>query len=171
MVEKEKEIILVDSKDRPLGTGKKIRVHREGRLHRSFSILIFNSQGELLLQKRAKEKYHSPGLWSNACCSHPRPGLNLILEARKRLQEEMGIDCELKEVFSFQYKKRLGDMIENEFDHVLKGIFDGRPEPNPDEVEDWRWAKLSSLKKEVKEHPENFTYWFKLILKNINKIN
>lgn len=82
----------------------------------------------------------------------------------------MGIDCELKEVFSFQYKKKLGDMIENELDHVLKGVFSGRPEPNPEEVRNWRWVKISDLKKEVRGHPENFTYWFKLILKNINKI-
>ena len=159
-----RKVILVDEKDNPLGTGEKLKTHREGKLHRAFSIFVFNSKGELLLQKRAKGKYHSGGLWTNACCSHPEPGRNLKAEAEKRLQEEMGFTCDLKEISSFIYKADLGGLIEHEFDHVFLGKFDGNPKPDNREAEDWKWISLTELKQDIKDNPDKYTYWFKVIL-------
>jgi len=158
------DVIIVDKNDNQIGTEEKIAAHRKGLLHRCFSIFLFNSKGELLLQKRAKGKYHSGGLWSNTCCSHPRPNKNLKKEAQRRLKEEMGIEVDLKEIFTFIYKAKLGDLIEYEFDHVFFGEFDGNPKPNPEEAEDWKWIKTEKLKKDVKENPDKYTHWFKLIL-------
>ncbi|MDO8601161.1 MAG: isopentenyl-diphosphate Delta-isomerase [bacterium] len=158
------EVILVDKKDNIVGVGEKLKVHREGKLHRCFSIFIFNKKGEMLLQKRAKSKYHSGGLWSNACCSHPRSDKKTEDEARKRLKEEMGISCKLKEVFSFIYKANLGNLIEHEFDHVFRGKFDGNPSPDEKEADGWKWISLKDLKEDVKENPEKYTAWFKIIL-------
>jgi len=164
---KKEEIILVDEKDNEVGVGKKLKVHREGKLHRAFSIFIFKSKGDLLLQKRASGKYHSSGLWTNTCCSHPRPNELLAKAAHRRLREEMGIDCELKEIFSFVYKANLGDLTEYEFDHVFIGKFDGNPILNEEESEDWKRMKPEELKVDVKENPEKYTYWFKLILDRV----
>ncbi len=164
-----REIILVDEEDNKIGTGEKMKVHQQGKLHRSFSIFIFNSQGELLLQKRASTKYHSAGLWSNTCCSHPRPNKNLIQEVKRRLKEEMGIDCALKEIFSFVYRTDFGNLIEYEFDHVFVGKFDGSPKINKREAEDWQWINPRDLKKDIKQHPENYAYWFKKILREVLK--
>ena len=164
------KVILVDEKDNEIGIEEKIKVHREGKLHRSFSIFIFNRKGELLIQKRAKSKYHSPGLWSNTCCSHPRPTKNLEDEVKKRLKEEMGIvKCGLKEVFNFIYNVKTGDLIEHEFDHVFLGTFDGKPKPNPKEAEDWKWINKKELKKDIKENPGKYTAWFKIILDKVLK--
>ncbi len=165
------EIILVDEKDNEVGTGEKLEVHRSGKLHRAFSIFIFNSRGETLLQKRAKTKYHSAGLWSNSCCSHPRPNQNLEEEARKRLREEMGISCDLKEIFSFLFRANLGNLIEHEVDHVFIGRFDGRPEPNEREAEDWKWINPGELTRDVKENPGKYTHWFKIALDRALKEN
>ena len=159
-----KEVILVDKKDNQVGTGEKLEIHQEGKLHRAFSIFIFNSKGELLLQRRAGRKYHSGGLWTNTCCSHPDPGESLGKTARRRLKEEMGIDCDLREIFSFIYKAKLGNVIEHEFDHVFWGKFDGSPKINLEEAEDWKWIEPKELKKDIKKHPENYTFWFKMIL-------
>lgn len=166
------EIILVDENDKKIGAGEKLQVHREGKLHRAFSVFIFNKKGELLLQKRVKSKYHSPGLWSNTCCSHPRPGKNIRKEAEKRLQEEMGFICPLKEVFVFHYKAELKTphtraktkLIENEIDHVFIGKFNGAPKSNPKEAEGWRWLAPGQLKKDIKQNPQNYTPWLKKIL-------
>jgi len=158
---------LVDKNDRILGKAEKMAVHKQGKLHRCFSIFIFNSKDELLLQKRAASKYHSPGLWSNTCCSHPRPGKKLLAEARKRLKEEMGFTCPLKEQFSFVYRVELGDLIEYEVDHVLTGRFDGAPKPNKDEADDWQWRDVGTLKKDIKKYPEKYTYWFKKVLNKV----
>lgn len=166
MVEK---VILVNEKDKPIGIGEKLKVHRQGKLHRSFSILIFNSKGEMLIQKRAEKKYHSPGLWSNSCCSHPRPNETLIEAAKRRLKEEMGVESDLNEIFSFKYLAKVGNLIENEFDHVFLGKFDGNLIVNKEEIEDWRWISLEELKKEMKENPEKYTIWFKLILDHAKK--
>jgi len=160
------ELIVVDQKDNQIGTEEKLSVHQKGQLHRAFSILIFNSQGEMLLQKRASSKYHSGGLWTNACCSHPRAGEDLLSSANIRLKEEMGFTAELKEVFSFIYMVKLGDLFEHEFDHVFIGKFGKEPKPNQEEAEDWKWIKINDLKKDILEHPDNYTYWFKLILNN-----
>ncbi len=160
----ENEIVLVDKKDREIGSFGKLRTHKEGKLHRAFSIFIFNSKGEMLLQKRAKSKYHSSGLWTNSCCSHPQPGESTAQAARRRLKEEMGIECDLKEVSSFVYKAKVGDLIEHEFLHVFLGKFDGCPNPNKKEVADWRWQNKKELKKDIKENPDKYTVWFRIIL-------
>lgn len=165
-----KKVILVDEKDREIGWEEKIKVHKDGKLHRAFSIFIFNSKGEILLQKRAETKHHSPGLWTNTCCSHPTPGKNLIDEATRRLKEEMGIESNLREIFSFIYKSNWGDLTEYEFDHVFVGKFDGTPALNKEEAEDWKWIKPEELKRDIKESPEKYTYWFKLILDRVLKI-
>ena len=163
------EVILVGEQDNQIGEEEKIKAHKEAKLHRAFSVLVFNRKGELLLQKRAKTKYHSPGLWTNTCCSHPRPGEDLIKEARKRLEEEMGFECSLKESFSFIYKAKLGDLTEHEFDHVLLGKFSGKPKPNKEEVGDWKWMNFNDLEKDIKQNPEKYTPWFKIILKEVRE--
>lgn len=163
------EVILVDKKDREIGKEEKIKVHREGKLHRCFSIFIFNSKGELLIQQRAKSKYHSALLWSNTCCSHPRPNEILIKAAKRRLKEEMGIECDLKEIFSFIYKAKVGNLIEHEFNHVFFGNFDGDSISNPAEVENWQWISLKELKKDIRKNPKKYTPWFKIILKRLWK--
>jgi len=158
-------VIIVDENDKEIGTEEKIKAHKEEKLHRSFSIFIFNSKGELLIQQRAKTKYHSGGLWSNSCCSHPRPGETLNEAAHRRLKEEMGFDCKLKEVFSFIYKIKFdNDLSEHEYNHIFTGSFSGNPEPNSEEVEDWKWIDMINLKKDIRENPEKYTYWFKLII-------
>lgn len=163
------EVVLVDKKDNQVGKGEKLKIHQEGKLHRAFSIFIFNSKGKLLLQKRAKGKYHSSGLWSNTCCSHPKPNQDLKNEAKRRLKEEMGIECDLREIFSFIYGKDFGDLTEHEFDHVFIGKSDGGPKPNPEEAEDWKWITPEDLRRDVKENPEKYTFWFKLILNKVIK--
>ncbi len=159
------KVILVDKADKKIGLEEKIKAHLRGKLHRAFSVFIFNKKGELLIQKRAKSKYHSGGLWANTCCSHPRPGENLKKTAKSRLKEEMGIYPSLKEVFSLVYKAKVGNLIEYEFDHIFFGRFDGEPKPNKKEVEDWKWISLEELKRDIKENPEKYAAWFKIILK------
>ena len=156
------EVILVDENDEEVGTEEKIKTHREGKLHRAFSIFVFNPKGELLLQRRAKIKYHSGGLWTNTCCSHPSPGETLEEAVHRRLKEEMGFDCELEEIFSFTYQVKFdNDLFENEYDHVFIGKFDGEPTPNPEEVDEWKWIDLEELKKDIQENPDSYTYWLK----------
>lgn len=169
MSNEETEVVLVDKNDSVLGRAEKMAAHKQGRLHRCFSIFLFNNRGEVLLQKRAENKYHSPGLWSNTCCSHPRPGKALLQEAKRRLKQEMGIETELKEVFTFIYKTKVGALIEHEFDHVFFGRFDGSPKPNPEEVADWRWTSLPALKKDIKKHPRKYTTWLKIVLPAVIK--
>lgn len=155
-------IILVDEKDKEIGTEFKMKVHKEGKLHRAFSIFVFDAQKNLLLQKRASQKYHSGGLWSNTCCSHPRVGETLDGAAHRRLKEEMGFDCMLQKIFSFIYKVNLGDgLTEHEFDYVLAGSFDGRPQINAQEVEDFKWVSLEFLSCDIKNNPDKYTYWLK----------
>jgi len=163
------EVVLVDKQDNQIGKEEKIKAHKEAKLHRAFSILVFNRKGDWLLQKRAKTKYHSPGLWTNTCCSHPRPNKDLMEEAKKRLKEEMGFGCPLKESFSFIYKAKVGDLTEYEFDHVLLGEFSGNPCPNKEEADDWKWISLRELEKDIKENPQNYTPWFKIIFNKVYK--
>lgn len=159
------ELILVDENDEQIGTGEKLQVHREGRLHRAFSIFVFDSMGRVLLQKRAESKYHSGGLWSNTCCGHPRPGETIEEAARRRLREEMNFDCELRLHSSFIYRAELdNDLIEWEFDHILIGTYDDDPAPNRLEADDWRWIGMNELKAEAAKRPESFTYWLKAAL-------
>lgn len=159
------DILLVDEDNNPVGTGEKMDVHRRGLLHRSFSILIYNSKREMLLQRRAGAKYHCPGLWSNACCSHPRPGEHLLLAAIRRLKEEMGIKISLKEMgVEFVYKVKIGDLIEHEYNHLFYGQFDGAPKINPQEADDWKWMAFADLREDMKSNPETYTPWFRLII-------
>jgi isopentenyl-diphosphate Delta-isomerase len=163
-------VILVNESDNQIGTQEKIEAHEQANLHRAFSIFIFNTTGEMLLQQRAKEKYHSGGLWTNACCSHPRPGEETINAAHRRLKEEMGFDCELQEAFHFIYKTKFDHgLTEHELDHVFIGQYEGKIFPNPDEVEDYKWINLESLKKEMEEKPELFTSWFKIAFDEVLK--
>lgn len=158
-------VILVDDQDNAIGTMEKMEAHRKGILHRAFSILIFNSKGEVLLQKRSKNKYHSGGLWTNACCSHPMPGESILEATRKRLKHEMGIELQPQFTYKFVYHIQLDkELIEHEYDHVYIGIFDGTPVVNTEEVEDWKFISVQTLRHELKQHPESYTEWFKLIM-------
>ncbi len=160
----EKRIILVNEKDEVIGDEEKLKAHLAGLLHRCISIFIFNSKGEMLLQKRAKSKYHSGGLWTNAVCGHQNPGEENDPAAHRCLKEEMGFDCSMKEIFTFTYQADLDHGIrEHEFDHVFLGVFDGEVKPNPEEAEDFKWVSAEWLREDVKKNPDNYTYWFKLV--------
>jgi isopentenyl-diphosphate Delta-isomerase len=163
-------VILVDENDAPLGTMEKMEAHEKGVLHRAFSVFIFNSNGEMLLQQRALSKYHSGGLWSNTCCSHPREGEATIEAAHRRLQEEMGFDCEIKKAFDFIYKKELDKgLIEHEFDHVFTGEFEGEFRFNPNEVNAVVYKSVQEVLGGVAQNPENYTEWFKICLSEVVK--
>ena len=158
-------LITVDEQDRETGRVDKITAHRNGILHRAFSIFVFDEDDRLLLQRRAWGKYHSGGLWSNTCCSHPRAGASLLDSAHRRLREEMGFDCGLEAVFGFVYRATLdGGLVEHEFDHVIVGRFQGTPVPDASEVEDWKWDNLPAIQAQLAENPAAFTAWFKLAL-------
>lgn len=158
-------VILVDTEDNELGTMEKMEAHQKGLLHRAFSVLLFDRSGKVLLQKRAKNKYHSSGLWTNTCCSHPLPGEPLEDAASRRLKEEMGIDVRPDFSYSFIYKAELDqNLTEHELDHVFVGIFDGPPQINKKEVEDWKYVDLQWLREDMLTHPEDYTVWFKLIV-------
>ncbi len=160
-------VILVDEHDAELGTMEKLEAHQRGLLHRAFSIILFNSKGELLLQKRALKKYHSGGLWTNTCCSHPLPSENLMLATKRKLGQEMGIHLQPQFAFKFIYKAKLdNELMEHECDHVFIGHFDGAPLLNPDEAMDWRYESLSSLRSSIKKKPAIFSCWFKMILEH-----
>lgn len=162
------DIILVDEQDNQIGTGEKLAVHRAGLLHRCFSIFVFNSKGQLLLQKRAQGKYHSGGLWTNTACSHPRPGESNAAGAERRLKQEMGIAITLEEEFTFTYRAEFDNgIIEHEFDHVFFGTFDGEPIPDPEESEDWKWVALDWLKNDIEQHPDHYTVWLKACLSQV----
>jgi isopentenyl-diphosphate delta-isomerase len=159
------QVVLVDNRDCTLGSEEKMRAHRLGKLHRAFSIFVFNSAKELLLQRRAHIKYHSGGLWSNTCCGHPRPGETINAAATRRLREEMGFICDLQECFNFLYRAKLDHaLIEHEFDHVLLGRFSGAPAPDPTEVSEFRWMSLDRLRDAVATRPNDFTYWLRAAL-------
>ena len=156
-------VILVDENDQPIGQMEKQAAHVTPHLHRAFSVFVFNSKGELLLQQRAFSKYHSPGLWTNTCCSHPRAGETTLEAASRRLMEEMGIVCDLREVYTFIYKAPVGQgLTEHEFDHVLIGRSDAIPNLNAEEVASWKYMSLDDLKEDLLLHPEHYTEWFKI---------
>ena len=162
------QIVLVDKNDRTIGFKEKLRTQLEGDLHRALSIFIFDSAGNLLIQKRAMAKYHSGSLWSNTCCSHPRPGETIEDAAHRRLREEMGFDCRLKEVFSFIYKAKVNnDLTEHEYDHVLIGRFDGEPNPNANEVDEWKWVQIEDLKSGIEKNPNYYTSWLVISLDQV----
>jgi isopentenyl-diphosphate delta-isomerase len=164
-------VLLVDEQDNEIGVMEKLQAHQEALLHRAISIFVFNDQNELLLQQRAAEKYHSPLLWTNTCCSHPRPGELLLDAAYRRLREEMNMECALSFEFSFTYKAVLEDgLTEHEFDHVFFGHSNRLPVPNPEEVADWKYLSLEQIDAEILARPEAYTAWFKIMLAQIKSI-
>lgn len=163
----DEQVILVDEKDNVIGFQEKFNAHLKGNLHRAFSVFVFDGAGNLLLQKRARGKYHSGSLWSNTCCGHPRPGEATLAAAHRRLLEEMGFDCELREALCLVYKAEVdNNLLEHEYDHVLVGKFQGEPLPSRDEVEDWRWVPLEQLRNETYQSPEMFTCWLTKIMQH-----
>jgi isopentenyl-diphosphate delta-isomerase len=158
-------VILVDENDNAIGSMEKMEAHRKGKLHRAFSVIIFNSKGEMLIQKRASSKYHSGGLWTNACCSHPILDEAIELTVRKRLHFEMGIESTPQFAYKFLYKVDLDHhLTEHEVDYVFKGVYDGIPTINPSEVEDSRFVSMADLSREIAANPDRYTYWFKLMI-------
>lgn len=157
------KVVLVDEKDNPRGEMEKMEAHEKAELHRAFSVFVFNKNDELMLQQRTLSKYHSPGLWTNTCCSHPRKGETPIDAGHRRMMEEMGFDCEMEKIFDFVYKAELEKgLTEHEFDHVLFGRYDEAPEINPEEVESWKWMKMEDIDVDMKAHPEKYTIWFQI---------
>ena len=163
-------LILVDEHDKSWGKLEKQLTHELGLLHRAFSVFIFNSKGELLMQQRADEKYHSGGLWTNTCCSHPRWGEELTDAVHRRLEEEMGLKCETEFSFSFIYKVELDNgLTEHEFDHVFVGVSDELPMIKKSEVKCWKYMSVDLIRRDLRFNPENYTHWFKLIFERVVK--
>ena len=161
---------MVSEKDEQLGLMGKMEAHKKAVLHRAFSVFIFNDKGELMLQQRALNKYHSPGLWTNTCCSHQRDGETNIQAGKRRLEEEMGFKCELKESFWFVYKAAFDNgLTEHELDHVMIGYYDDDPKINKEEVASYKWMLLEDVKKDIAQHPELYTEWFKIIFKEYDQ--
>jgi isopentenyl-diphosphate delta-isomerase len=166
----EEELILVDLSDNPIGYLGKTETHELGLLHRAFSVFIFNDKNELLLQQRALNKYHSGGLWTNSCCSHPRKNETTLQSAERRLMEEMGISTSLKKNFDFIYKATFDNaLIEHEFDHVFFGTYNLPPIINTDEVMDWKYESLNNIKTDMQKNPNNYTAWFKICFDEVQK--
>ncbi len=164
------EVILVDEFDNEQGKMEKMQVHREGRLHRAFSIFIFNNKGEMLLQQRALNKYHSAGLWTNACCSHPKPNEATEIAAIRRLKEELGFATQLEKIFDFTYTTSFDNgLTENEFDHVFSGIYDGEININKAEVQDICYRAIDEIESAIQSHPQKFTAWFKIAFPLVKK--
>lgn len=161
----EEKVVLVNEKDEILGLMEKLQAHENGILHRAFSVFLFNSKGEMLLQKRAAQKYHSPNQWTNACCSHPRINETYAEAAKRRLNEELGINCEISEKFHFIYKADVGQNLwEHELDHVFTGFYEGNFNLDLEEVSEVKYVSMEELDQEMKQNPEYFTEWFKIIL-------
>jgi len=166
----QEQVILVDENDRETGVMEKMDAHRKAILHRAVSVFIVNSKGEWLLQQRALGKYHSNGLWTNTCCSHPRPGESSLETAKRRLGEEMGMRAELSKIFHFIYKEPLDDeLTEYELDHVFIGVSDKEPNINTNEVLNWKYITYDELKRDIKKHPEHYTVWFLKIADRVNQ--
>ena len=164
------KVILVDKKDKEVGSMEKQEAHIKGLLHRAFSVFIFNDKNELLLQRRALKKYHSGGLWTNTCCSHPRKNETTLDAANRRLVEEMGMRCIIKKQFDFIYKAQLdNNLYEHEFDHVFFGFSNEQPQINTEEVEEYTYKTLEDIGNEIKKTPEKYTEWFKICFKEVIK--
>ncbi|MCP9201158.1 isopentenyl-diphosphate Delta-isomerase [Gramella sp. GC03-9] len=160
----QEKVILVNEKDEQIGLMEKIEAHEKALLHRAFSVFVFNDRNELMIQQRALSKYHSPGLWTNTCCSHQREGESNIEAGKRRLMEEMGFTTDLKDTISFIYKAPFDNgLTEHEYDHILVGNFEGEPNLNPDEVAAWKWVDMEELKADMKKNPQIYTEWFKII--------
>ncbi len=161
-------VILVDKDNKEIGIMEKMEAHEKGLLHRAFSIFIFNNNNELMIQRRAFHKYHSGGLWTNTCCSHPRPNEDVNNAAHRRLQEEMGFDCEINQVFDFTYKSALdNNLTEFEYDHVFIGFSEQIPNINLDEVVEWKYMSLDAIEVAIQEQPKDFTIWFKIVFEQV----
>jgi isopentenyl-diphosphate delta-isomerase len=164
------EVVLVDEQDNVVGAMEKMQAHREGRLHRAFSVFIFNDKGEMLLQQRAFNKYHSAGLWTNACCSHPKPNEAIETAATRRLNEELGFETPLEKLFNFTYKASFENgLTEYEFDHVFSGIYNGEIKMNTGEVHDFCYRSLDEIDSNLQTHPQKFTEWFKIAFPLVKK--
>lgn len=164
------EVILVNEKDEAIGAMEKMQAHSSGLLHRAFSVFIFNSKGEMLIQQRALKKYHSGGLWTNTCCSHPLPGEDILDAAHRRLQEEMGFDTDLRKAFTFTYNTSFSNgLTENEYDHVFTGIYDGDIEPVKNEVQDYCFMSFEDIRNSLDSHPQKYTEWFKIAFPRLEK--
>lgn len=173
------QVILVDEQDNEIGVMEKLKAHKDAKLHRAISVVILNEKNEMLIHKRASTKYHCPSLWTNACCTHPMPGEETRTATVRRLKQEMGIDCielgiDLKEEFTFIYKKEFNNgLTEWEYDHVFIGKVDDEfnnnlINPNPNEVEEYKWINTDELKQDISTNPENYTYWFKIIMDKLS---
>ena len=161
----QENVVLVDSNNNKLGLMPKMEAHIKGVLHRAFSVIIFNNNGDIMLQKRARTKYHTPGLWSNTCCSHQRDNEDNITAGKRRLYEEMGFTTQLQNFDSFIYKVSFSNgLIEHEFDHILTGIYNGIPNLNKKEVDQWKWVSIDYLYHDINNNPDNYTAWFKIII-------
>ncbi|WP_127846286.1 isopentenyl-diphosphate Delta-isomerase [Psychroflexus aestuariivivens] len=166
MTKEEKYVILVDEYDNELGTMEKIEAHEKAKLHRAFSVFIYNDKNELMLQQRALTKYHTPGLWTNTCCSHQKLNESNIQAGKRRLYEEMGFSTDLEETISFIYKAPFENgLTEHEYDYILIGRYNDEPKINPEEVNDWKWISLEDLELDIQKYPERYTEWFKIIFK------
>lgn len=159
----EELVVLVDEKDQQTGLKEKMEAHQKALLHRAFSIFLFNSKGQMMLQQRAWNKYHSPGLWTNTCCSHPRHNETLEQATQRRLNEEMGLQCAMSKAFDFIYRADVGQgLTEHEFDHVFIGTTDLLPHINPDEVASWKYMDIDELESHMQQNPEQYTVWFRI---------
>ncbi|MEO8711795.1 MAG: isopentenyl-diphosphate Delta-isomerase [Parafilimonas sp.] len=164
------EVILVNDQDEETGTMEKMEAHRKGKLHRAFSIYIFNNKNEILLQQRAVNKYHSGGLWTNACCSHPKPGETIDAAAKRRLKEELGFETELEKIFAFTYNASFENgLTEHEFDHVFAGVHNDEIHFNKAEVKDICFRSMSEIESDLQTHPHKFTPWFLIAFPMIKK--
>ena len=168
------KIVMVDVHDNEVGVIDKLDAHKEPILHRAFSVFIINNKGEMLIQQRAFDKYHSGGLWANACCSHPREGEEVISSAMERMKDEIGVSCPLEELFTFIYMHKFNDnLYEHELDHVLLGVCEGPFKMNKEEVNDLKWISYKELEKDLEKHPDKYASWFKIaapkVLKYLNK--
>lgn len=165
------QVVLVDDAGRDTGACEKLEAHRKGLKHRAFSVFVFDSTSRLLLQKRSAQKYHSGGLWTNTCCGHPRPGEATAAAARRRLNEEMALDCGLREMFHFSYTATLPQqLIENEIDHVFFGVSDAAPRPHPDEVSEWKRADCGAIHADLARNPHHYTVWLRLCFDRIREL-
>lgn len=165
MNDKEEQVILVDEEDNQIGVMDKLETHKQGLLHRCFSIVLFDAQGKILVTQRAPEKYHCGGMWTNTCCSHPREGESTADAAHRRLKEELGIQTQLEETFSFTYRAEFDNgLTEHEFDHVFFGKYSGEINPDPSEVSDYKWMTLQELEEAFHSTPHEYTVWFRILI-------
>lgn len=167
---KKEYVILVDANDRQTGTCEKLEAHEKGLMHRAFSIFLFNKQGDFLLQQRAAGKYHTPRMWSNTCCSHPRPDESMEEALQRKLYQEMGIHSPVEKAFEFSYRADFENgLVENELDHVYFGEYNDAPNPNPEEIQAWKYSSFEEIQKEIAKDQTMFTPWFKIILERVNE--